>query len=163
MAQPSSRRVPIWAIILAVVVGAVAVGAVAWLVVSDRRDKAPALDARAVARGQAVYQANCASCHGPKGEGAPNWQSQNADGTLPPPPHDSTGHTWHHGDGFLYRYVREGGKAFETVAGFKSAMPAFGDRLTEAQVVDVLTYLKSRWGTREREFQDAVSKADPLP
>ncbi len=163
MDQPSSRTVPIWAIVMAVAAGAVAVGAVVWWVVPDRRDKAPALDARAVARGQAVYQANCATCHGPKGEGASNWQSQNPDGTLPPPPHDNTGHTWHHGDGFLYRYIRDGGKAFEAVAGFKSAMPAFGDRLTEEQTADVLAYLKSLWGARERAFQTLVSKDDPLP
>ena len=41
------------------------------------------------------YQEYCASCHGVNLEGQANWRSRNQDGTLPAPPHDETGHTWH--------------------------------------------------------------------
>jgi len=53
---------------------------------------------QAVALGQQVYAARCASCHGANLEGQPNWQQELPTGGLPAPPHDETGHTWHHND-----------------------------------------------------------------
>jgi len=50
---------------------------------------------RNIVAGQSLYADNCASCHGAKLEGQPNWKSLNADDVLPAPPHDRTGHTWH--------------------------------------------------------------------
>jgi len=52
--------------------------------------------ARLVARGEAVYRMHCASCHGRNLEGQPEWQSRDKEGFLPAPPHDESGHTWHH-------------------------------------------------------------------
>jgi mono/diheme cytochrome c family protein len=115
-----------------------------------------------VARGQAVYAANCAQCHGLRAEGQANWHKQNPDDTYPPPPHDSTGHTWHHGDGLLFRIVRDGGD-IPGLPGFKSAMPAFKERLSPEEVRAVIIYLKSLWGPRERGFQAEVSLQDPFP
>lgn len=120
------------------------------------------LDPRVVQRGRAVYQAYCAQCHGANAEGQPNWRQQNADTTYPPPPHDSTGHTWHHSDGLLYRIVRDGGKFYED-PGFKSAMPALGDRLSPEEIRAVISYLKSLWGSKERSFQAQVSLEEPFP
>ncbi|MBI2936345.1 MAG: cytochrome c [Chloroflexi bacterium] len=110
------------------------------------------LDPQQVACGRIVYETFCVQCHGQRGEGQPNWQLQNPDDTYPPPPHDSSGHTWHHGDSYLYRIVREGGKFNET-PGFKSAMPAWGSILSLEEISAVITYLKSLWGSREREYQ----------
>jgi len=45
------------------------------------------------------YQELCASCHGVNLEGQPNWREYKADGSLPAPPHDEAGHTWHHEGG----------------------------------------------------------------
>lgn len=115
-----------------------------------------------VVRGRAVYQANCAACHGPSGEGQPDWRRQNPDETYPPPPHDASGHTWHHGDGLLFRIVRDGGKIYET-PGFKSAMPSFGERLTEQEIRTVLSYLKTLWTEEQRAAQAEASTGDPLP
>ena len=66
---------------------------------------------RAVALGQEVYLAHCASCHGANLEGAPNWQRPNPDGTMPAPPHDASGHTWHHNDESLFTTVKYGSAA----------------------------------------------------
>ena len=41
-----------------------------------------------VARGSAIYEANCVQCHGPHGAGSPNWKERNPEGTYRPPPHD---------------------------------------------------------------------------
>ena len=58
---------------------------------------------RDIVGGQSLYAGACVSCHGANQEGQPNWQSPNADGVLPAPPHDGMGHTWHHdSDGGSY-------------------------------------------------------------
>ena len=120
--------------------------------------------------GEEVYAANCAACHGPGGEGQPEWHVVKADGTLPAPPLNGDGHTWHHADGELYRVVSEGGQILEDPGlDFKSAMPAFGEQLSHSEIVAVLTYLKSLWGDKTsrglsiRESQALVSEKDPFP
>ena len=115
-----------------------------------------------IARGASVYAASCATCHGNGGEGQPLWRERNPDGTLPPPPHDSTGHTWHHGDGTLYRIVAQGGQIFDG-AGFKSAMPAFQETLNSEEIRAVIVYLKTLWGPAELERQKRLTLQDPFP
>ena len=124
-----------------------------------------------VSTGKQVFAANCATCHGVGGEGQPDWHIAKADGTLPAPPLNGDGHTWHHGDGLLYRIVRNGGEEFEdpSFGSFKSAMPAFGDRLSHDEIVAVLTYVKSLWGDKTKrgisivESQAFASEQDPFP
>lgn len=112
--------------------------------------------------GANVYRTNCAACHGPSGEGQPNWQQRGPNGVLPAPPHDSTGHTWHHADGLLYRIIRDGGAQFAGPT-TPSGMPAFGELLSDEETRAVIVHLKSRWGDEERAFQSQVSEADPFP
>ena len=121
--------------------------------------------------GRELFAANCAACHGAGGEGQPDWHVKKADGTLPAPPLNGDGHTWHHADGLLYRIVSGGGKILEDpgLPGFKSAMPAFGDRLSREEIIEVFTYLKSLWGNKTsrglsiREHQALISAEDPFP
>ena len=58
-----------------------------------------------VQAGEKIYQAQCASCHGPNLEGQPDWRTRDANGFLPAPPHDATGHTWHHADDLLLSLI----------------------------------------------------------
>lgn len=120
------------------------------------------LETAQIDRGRAIYGANCAVCHGANAEGQPLWQKRNDDGTLKPPPHDESGHTWHHADGLLFRIIRDGGKIYET-EGFTSGMPAFGDRLNSAEITAVIAYFKSLWGPEIRSSQAEVSQQDPFP
>ena len=69
---------------------------------------------------------------------------RNARGRLPAPPHDESGHTWHHDDVVLFE-VTKYGLAKHAPAGYQSDMPAFGDRLSDDEIVAVLAYIKSRW------------------
>ncbi len=108
----------------------------------------PTLDPARVAQGATFYAQQCASCHGVDLKGAPNWKDSLADGSLPPPPHDSSGHTWHHKDDLLVSITLNGGNPQ-----FKSKMPAFKDKLSEADVTAILNFIKSKWGQKEREFQ----------
>lgn len=100
-----------------------------------------------VDRGEELYQANCASCHGSDLAGAPNWRTPNEDGSFPPPPQDSSGHTWHHPDQVLIGIIRDG-SAFP-----ESRMPAFGDQLSDDDIKAILEFIKTSWGPQERAFQ----------
>ncbi len=106
--------------------------------------RADPTNAEQVAVGQRFYDLTCASCHGKNLEGEKNWQSPLPTGGLPAPPHDESGHTWHHPDEILFRITKFGGAA-EAPAGFKSNMPGFEGALSDAQIWAILAYIKSRW------------------
>lgn len=113
-------------------------------------------------RGRELYDTNCASCHGLNLEGQSGWQSATEDGTYPAPPHDETGHTWHHGDTMLLDYIRRGGQAVLDDMGvdFTSGMPGFGDELTADDIEAVLDYIKSIWPDRIRAAQSDRSRLE---
>lgn len=108
-----------------------------------------------LAEGAQLYQDYCASCHGANLEGQPDWRSPGPDGVLPAPPHDETGHTWHHSDSVLFDYTKLGGEAALAAQGvdFTSGMPGFGDQLTDDQIRNILAYIKSTWPDRQRQVQ----------
>ena len=87
-------------------------------------------DAASLARGKALYDQQCVACHGPSGRG---------DGplgrTLRPRPadfrdHMAAGHT----DGELFNWVTNGVP--------ETAMPAYGDQLSEADRWHVINYIR---------------------
>jgi len=104
----------------------------------------PYSDPQTVARGAEVYAGYCASCHGARLQGQPNWRDRDAGGYLPAPPHDETGHTWHHPDKQLLALTWHG-TAQLVGNGYKSRMPGFKDTLDPEEVVAVLAYIKSTW------------------
>ena len=119
------------------------------------------LEDRNLSAGQILYTNNCASCHGAKLEGQPNWQSPNSDGILPAPPHDATGHTWHHDNELLFEYTKLGGKgalAARGITDFNSGMPAFDGVISDEDIWDILAFIKSTWPERE---QDAQASRNP--
>ena len=85
-----------------------ALAASAFVFLQDDASAAPPIQPQSVNldRGEALYAENCASCHGANLEGQDNWQSQGGSETPPAPPHDETGHTWHHGDALLFTYTK---------------------------------------------------------
>jgi len=109
--------------------------------------------------GASLYLANCASCHGAKLEGQPDWMKRLPNGRLPAPPHDETGHTWHHSDKQLFTIVKFGLASISP--GYESDMPAFEGVLTDGQIEAVLGYIKGTWTGRARGYQADRSQADP--
>jgi len=106
---------------------------------------------RDIVRGKENYQSQCASCHGVDLEGQPNWRNFKEDGNLPAPPHDENGHTWHHDTGTLFDYTKLGGQATLEAAGvtdYNSGMPAFDGILTDQEIWEILTFIRSTWSLR---------------
>ena len=115
----------------------------------------PYLDERSVSAGQVVYNNACATCHGAALEGQPNWQKRSSTGYLPAPPHDETGHTWHHPDQMLFEFTKYGPQRYAG-ADYKSAMPAYEGKLSDEEIWNVLAFIKSQWPA---EIQEKHTKA----
>lgn len=109
--------------------------------------------------GERLYQENCASCHGANLEGQPDWRSRLPNGMLPAPPHDASGHTWHHTDRVLVDIVKRGTAAI-VGNGYESDMPGFGEALTDEEVTAIINYIKSTWPDQIRAAQESRTIAD---
>lgn len=114
-------------------------------------------DATQVARGKAVYDLHCASCHGARLEGQANWKQKLPNGRMPAPPHDASGHTWHHPDAILFGMTKYGivpGKY--APPNYQSDMPGFGQMLSDEEIWAVLAYIKSSWPPEIRRTQHEI-------
>ena len=96
-------------------------------------------DIAQIIRGGQVFKQNCASCHGDNAQGANNWQRRTAEGKFLPPPLNGTGHAWHHPTAGLKQTIFYG---TEKIGG---SMPGWKDKLSDAQVNDVLAWMQSKW------------------
>jgi mono/diheme cytochrome c family protein len=92
----------------------------------DANASAPTNLARATP-GQLVYQQNCIACHGEKGLG-----DGPGAGSLPVKPFDLTTHFFQHDETFH----------FQTILNGRGYMPAFGPRLSQDQIIDVVAYVR---------------------
>jgi mono/diheme cytochrome c family protein len=106
-----------------------------------------------VQQGQPLYQTHCARCHGANLEGQPDWRIRKPDGRLPAPPHDDSGHSWHHPTAMLVEIVKLGLVPPNAPEGYASDMPAFKNILDDAQIAAVLSFIQSRWGEQTRSFR----------
>jgi mono/diheme cytochrome c family protein len=116
-------------------------------------------DPQVVALGAAIYQRQCAACHGARLEGQPRWRERDATGRLPAPPHDASGHTWHHPDDLLFKLTKFGVAKASNLKDYDSAMPAFEGVLTDAEIISVLSWIKAQWPAEIRKHQDEVNAA----
>lgn len=115
-------------------------------------------DQTLVMQGRVIYANNCASCHGAELQGQPNWRQRLANGRLPAPPHDKTGHTWHHPDAMLIDMVKNSLVPGRTAPrGYETDMPAYRDILTDEEIIAVLAYIKSSWPPKVLEAQKEVT------
>ena len=146
-----------------VALAVVLAGGGAWLALGGGEEAAPTgllrpADTALVALGEKVYAAECAACHGANLEGEPNWQTRGADGLLPAPPHDASGHTWHHADEVLFNITKHGIERYAG-PGYRSSMPAYEGILSDEEIVAVLSYIKSRWPKEVQAQHDLINQA----
>lgn len=127
-------------------IGLAAAGFLGWRYIANDAGVAWAdpNDTALVARGAEVYQGQCAACHGERLEGQPDWRKRLPDGRLLAPPHDRTGHTWHHPDQQLFDITKFGSAAYAP-PDYKTDMRGFKDDLSDRDIWAVLAYIKSQW------------------
>ncbi len=133
-------------------------GAIGVALLSGENPAADPDNAQQVARGKAIYDRDCASCHGARLEGQPNWQKKLPGGRMPTPPHDASGHTWHHPDAVLFGITKHGlvpGKY--APPGYQSDMPAYATTLGDDEIWAVLAYIKSSWPREIRKAQQEIN------
>ena len=106
--------------------------------------------------GKVIYAENCASCHGVVLEGQANWRQRDTEGYLPAPPHDETGHTWHHPDTYLFLMTKYGIKEMIGKS-YPNNMPAYEDKLTDDEIIAALSYIKSTWSVRIKRQHDQIN------
>lgn len=137
---------------------AAALGSAAWLGLAPEADTVALRpgDAATVATGKSVYADHCTSCHGANLEGQVDWRERLPSGRLPAPPHDRTGHTWHHPDPQLFDITKRGPAA--VVGGsYESDMPGFSNKLSDDEIIAVLSYIKSTWPESIRQRHDEIN------
>ena len=110
-----------------------------------------------VVLGKLVYENNCASCHGVDLEGQERWREPDADGYMPAPPHDETGHTWHHPDEYLFLMTKYG---LEEIIGqeYPNNMPAYKDILSDEEILASLSFIKSTWSRKIKLQHDKINE-----
>ena len=91
----------------------------------------PSFDEAAAKRGSATFQRYCALCHGEKGDGRGR-----AAATYRPPPANLVASPYP--DAYKELIIRQGGGAI----GRSPYMPPWGKELSDAQIRDLLQYLR---------------------
>jgi mono/diheme cytochrome c family protein len=114
-------------------------------------------DPQQVALGRQVYTTQCASCHGANLEGQPNWKAELPTGGRLAPPHDPSGHTWHHPDSQLFDITKRGGQA-SSPSDYRNNMPGFAATLSDDEIWASLAYIKSSWPADIRAMQERVNR-----
>jgi S-disulfanyl-L-cysteine oxidoreductase SoxD len=118
-------------------------------------------DASVVAIGSKLYGIHCASCHGASLEGqAEDWRRRDADGFALAPPHDATGHSWHHPDRLLFDITKVGVEVAANLPDYKTRMPAFEGVLDDEEIVAVLSFIKAQWPDDIRRRHDFLNERD---
>jgi len=107
--------------------------------------------------GERIYAQQCAVCHGAKGEGQPRWRDRGPDGLLPAPPHDASGHTWHHPDAQLFAITQQGLARLINQPDYRTAMPIYGGVLSDGEIVAVLSWIKAQWPPEIQRRHDEIN------
>jgi len=92
-----------------------------------------------LAKGEQLFQQNCASCHGTNAELTIDWKKTDASGKYPPPPLNGSAHSWHHSLQQLRETIQRGGILLGGI------MPAFRSELSDADIDAVISYFQSKW------------------
>jgi mono/diheme cytochrome c family protein len=100
-----------------------------------------------VESGRALYEANCAACHGVDGHGGGPLS-----GTTAVTPPSLTAHLSGHSDGDLFYWISNG---------MPGGMPAWAVQLSETQRWDLVNYLRAING--QAPLPDGVSKVSSRP
>jgi len=136
---PQNKKALPWRAVTVIIT----IGVIANLIIWFRPQQEPELTyqtypAELIAQGEEIYRVNCAACHGPAGQGNPDNLIPALNGTM---------HAWHHGDGQIAGFLRQG----------VGRMPAIGAGWSDSEITAVLAYVKQWWQPDQRAFQARVT------
>ena len=138
----------------------VAAGAYALSGVGARGDTAGVLrpdDPQVVNMGARIYTQHCAACHGTRGEGQADWRERGPDGLMRAPPHDESGHTWHHPDAQLVAITKHGLAKLIRQPDYQTHMPVYDGVLSDPEIIAVLSWIKAQWPKEIRARHDELN------
>ncbi len=115
-------------------------------------------DSQTVQIGARLYTQYCAVCHGLAGEGQANWREPGPNGLRPAPPHDDSGHTWHHPDAQLFAITKYGLAKLIKQPDYETSMPIYEGVLSDDEIVAVLSWIKAQWSPEILARHDKVNK-----
>lgn len=159
--MPKKTKTPRIVILTGAAIAVAVIGVVSYVAFESEPLQSPAGNASSqsdvIALGRAIYASQCAACHGANLEGQPNWRQRKANGRMPAPPHDETGHTWHHNDATLFNLTKYG---LSALVGQKveTDMPAYEGVLNDEQIRAALAYIKSRWPEEIQQRHSEMSR-----
>jgi S-disulfanyl-L-cysteine oxidoreductase SoxD len=149
------------ACLMVIILGVAAIAAVGITILVMRAESQPEAslfrpnDSQLVRLDEGLYRDHCAACHGADLEGAtPDWQIRDEDVYLPGPPHDEIGHTWHHPDQLLFDITKYGIGEAANLPDYPTRMLAFEGVLKDEEIIAILSFIKSHWPERIRQYQD---------
>ncbi len=94
-----------------------------------------------VARGGALFQQDCAQCHGPQAQGHPDWRTPSHGLFTAAPPLNGTGNDWKRSRQQLIDTIKNGARLSDGTP----VMPAWKDRLNDGQIADIMAWFQSLW------------------
>jgi len=117
-------------------------------------------DAESLRRGAALFGEHCAQCHGPDGQGHPDWQTPSGDQFAAAPPLNGTGNDWKRSRVQLADIIRHG---VRRASDKSEIMPAWKGRLKEQDVEDVINFMQSMWPAEVYDAWTKAQAAKPAP
>lgn len=115
----------------------------------SRKDAAPPagttirqFEPASVARGAQLFGERCAICHGPEGQGHPDWQRPSDGVFAAAPPLNGTGNDWKKSRSELAAIIKSGVRRKSDKA---IIMPSMHGKLNERDIDDILNWLQSLW------------------
>ncbi|GMR18263.1 MAG: hypothetical protein BMS9Abin33_0669 [Gammaproteobacteria bacterium] len=111
------------------------------------KEETQSLDSRfsleSISRGAAVFQRNCAECHGPEAQGHPDWGSTTTGkkkAYVVAPPLNGAGVTWKRSRQDIKNIIKQG-----VIKENVPVMPAWKGRVDEQELDDVVTWFQALW------------------
>ncbi len=76
---------------------------------------------------------------------------------MPAPPHDETGHTWHHSNELLFNLNKYGIARLINNPDYQTDLPVYEEVLSDDQIIAVLVYIKSTWPEEIQQRHDQMN------
>jgi len=93
-----------------------------------------------LSRGAALYVEHCLQCHGPEGQGHPDWRTPSDGEFVAAPPVNGRGNDWKRSKAELVAVIRNGAMRKGV-----PVMPAYAGRLSDEDIDSILTWLQALW------------------